>query len=68
MEVPQKYVLVIRAESLDEAVEETLHLAYVFVMRALHERRLQGINGPYEDFALQLLALLQQHRGAYTTH
>lgn len=67
MDFPQKYVIVIRAESMDEAVEETLHLAYVFLMRALREHRAQGRNGEYERFAIELLALLQRYRNQYTT-
>jgi hypothetical protein len=63
----QKYLIVIRAEGLDEVAEQALHLAYLFVGRALHERRRHGLNGDYEAFAIELLALLQRYRAAYTT-
>ena len=67
MNFAHKYVLFIKGDTLDEMTEEALHLAYVFVMRALQEHRLQGRNGVYEAFAVELLAMLQKHRGLYTT-
>jgi hypothetical protein len=66
MNFAQKYVLSIKVDTLDEGVEEALHLAYMFVMRALQEHRSQGRNGEFEAFALELLAMLQKHRYLYT--
>ncbi len=45
MNFAQKYVLSIKVDTLDQAAEEALHLAYIFVMRALQEHRSQGRNG-----------------------
>jgi hypothetical protein len=67
MDFPQKYVIVIRADSTDEAVEEALHFSYLFLMRALNEHRARGRNGDYELFAMELLTMLQRNRGLYTT-
>ncbi len=66
MEMPQKYVILVRASSIDQAVEETLHLAYIFLVRAIQEHRARGRNGEYEDFAMELLAFLQRTRRLYT--
>lgn len=67
MELPEKYVIVVRADSTDEALEESLHLTYLFLMRALRAHQAQGRNGEYEAFAIELLAMLQRHRNVYTT-
>lgn len=67
MQFGHKYVLYIQGNTIDEVTEEALHLAYIFVMRALQEHRIQGRNGEYEAFALELLALLQRYRHVYTT-
>jgi len=64
---PYKYVLFIKGDTVDEIVEETLHLVYIFVMRALREHRRRGRTGKYEEFAIGLLAMLQEHRDLYTT-
>ena len=66
MQFGHKYVLYIQGNTIDEVAEEALHLVYIFVMRALQDRRSQGLNGEYEVFALELLALLQRHRHLYT--
>jgi hypothetical protein len=67
MNFAHKYVLFIKGDTLDEVSEEALHLAYLFVMRALQEHRIQGRNGEYETFAVELLAMLQKYRYLYTT-
>jgi hypothetical protein len=66
MQFGHKYVLFIQANTVDEVAEEALHVAYIFVMRTLQERRNQGLNGEYEEFGLELLALLQRYRHLYT--
>ncbi len=66
MNLAHKYALFIKGDTLDEMVEEGLHLVYVFLMRALQEHRRQGGNGDYESFAVELLALLQKYRTLYT--
>ena len=68
MEVhPQKYAIYIKGNTVDEIIEEALHLVYIFLLRALREHRRQGRNGAYEAFAIGLLAMLQKHRDLYTT-
>jgi hypothetical protein len=68
MEVhPQKYAIYIKGNTVDEIIEEALHLVYIFLLRALREHRRQGRNGEYEAFAIGLLAMLQTHRDLYTT-
>ncbi len=68
MEVhPQKYDISIKGNTVDEIIEEALHLVYIFLLRALREHRRQGRNGEYEEFAIGLLAMLQKHRDLYTT-
>jgi hypothetical protein len=62
-----KYLIYIRGNTLDEATEEALHLAYWLQTRALLEHRRQGRNGDYETFAIEFLALLQKCRHLYTT-
>jgi hypothetical protein len=62
-----KYLIYIRGNTLDEATEEALHLAYWLLTRALLEHRRQGRNGDYETFAVEMLALLQRCRHLYTT-
>jgi len=67
MEVhPYKYAIYIKGNTVGEIIEETLHLAYVFVMRSLREHRRQGRNGKYEEFAIGFLAMLQKYRDVYT--
>ena len=62
-----KYLIYVRGNTLDEATEEALHLAYWLLTRALLEHRRQGRNGDYEAFAVEVLALLQRCRHLYTT-
>jgi hypothetical protein len=64
--MPQ-YLIYVKGLTLDEATEEVLHLAYLFLIRALREHKAQGRNGEFEAFAIELLALLQRSRQAYTT-
>ena len=67
MNFAHKYVLFIKGDTLDEVTEEALHIAYLFLMRALMEHRRKGRNGEYEAFAIELLAMLQKYRNLYTT-
>ncbi len=67
MNFAHKYVLFIKGDTVNDIVEEGLHVVYVFLMRALQEHRMQGKNGEYETFAVELLALLQKYRTLYTT-
>ena len=67
MPLTQQYLIYIRGDSLDQVTEESLHLTYFFVGRALQEHRRRGRNGEYEEFAVELLALLQRCRHVYTT-
>lgn len=67
MNFAHKYELSIKVDTLDQGAEEALHLAYMFVMRALQEHRIQGRNGEYEAFALEFLAMLQKNRYLYTS-
>jgi len=67
MNFAHKYVLFIKGDTVNDIVEEGLHLVYVFLMRALQEHRNQGRNGEYETFAVEMLALLQKYRHLYTT-
>lgn len=67
MTLTQQYLIYIRADTLDEATEESLHLSYWFLTRRLQDHRRQGRNDEFEAFALQVLALLQQYRHTYTS-
>jgi len=67
MSLTRQYLVYVRADTLDQAAEEALHLTYWFLTRALQEHRSQGKNGDYEAFAVGVLALLQQYRHVYTT-
>ena len=63
----QKYSIMVNGENLDEAVEETAHLLYLLLGRALQEhRRRHREECDFEDFALEALALLLKYRAAYT--
>ncbi len=66
MTLTQQYLIYIRADSVSEATEQSLHLTYWFLTRALADHRRQGENGDFETFALEVLALLQKHRHLYT--
>jgi len=62
-----KYAIIINADDLDEAVEETAHLLYFLLGRALQEhRRRHAEECDFEEFALEALALLLKYRQAYT--
>ena len=63
-----KYLIYIRGNTLYEATEEALHLAYWLLTRALLEHRRQGRNGDFEAFAIEVLASLQKYRHLYTTN
>lgn len=67
MSLTRQYLVYIRADTLDQATEEALHLTYWFLTRALQEHRSHGQNGDYEAFAVGVLALLQRYRHVYTT-
>jgi hypothetical protein len=60
------YLIVIRANTLEEITEEALHFAYLFLSRSLQRHHQDG-DGEYEEFALSVLALLRQYRHLYTT-
>jgi hypothetical protein len=66
MTLTQQYLIYIRADTLAEATEQSLHLTYWFLTQALQEQRRGGRNGEFEAFALEALALLQKHRHLYT--
>lgn len=64
---PQKYAIVVNGDNLDEAVEETAHLLYLLLGRALQaHRRIHSEECGFEEFALEALALLLKYRQAYT--
>ena len=67
MPLTRQFLIYIRGDTLEEATEESLHMTYLFVSRDLQERRRQGRNGEFEEFAVELLALLQRCRHVYTT-
>ena len=63
----QKYAIVVNGDNLDEAVEETAHLLYLLLGRALQaHRRNHTEECEFEEFALEALALLLKYRQAYT--
>lgn len=71
MGTDQKYLIYIRGDTLQEITEESAHLLYFFLNRLLQEqrRRVEEMavepwlrDRHFEDFAIQLLALLQQYR------
>jgi len=65
-EHPHKYAIYIKGNTVDEIIEEALHLVYIFVLRSLREHRRLGRNGDYERFTIELLATLQKNRDLYT--
>ena len=67
MGITYQYLIYIRGDSLDEVTEESLHLTYLFLSRALRQHRQEGRNGEFETFAVETLALLQKYRYLYTT-
>jgi hypothetical protein len=67
MALTRQFLIYIRGDSLEEVTEESLHLSYFFVALDLKERRKQGRNGEFEEFAVEFLALLQRCHHVYTT-
>lgn len=63
----QRYLIVVRGDSIAHITEEALHFLYFFLSRALAQHRAEGKNGEYEDFALGVLGLLQRYRHLYTS-
>ncbi len=66
-ETPRKYAIIVDGNSLDEAVEETAHLLFLLLGRALRaHRRDHVVECGFEEFALETLALLAKYRGVYS--
>lgn len=64
---PRKYAIIVDGDSLDEAVEETAHLFYLLLGRALRAHRRDHIEEcGFEEFALETLALLLKYRPVYS--
>jgi len=64
---PPKYAIIVDGDSLDEAVEEAAHLLYLLLGRALRaHRRNQAEDCGFEDFALEMLAVLVKYRSVYS--
>ena len=64
---PRKYAIIVDGDSLDEAVEETAHLFYLLLGRALRaHRRDHTEECGFEEFALEALALLLKYRSVYS--
>jgi len=63
----RKYAIIVDGDSLEEAVEETAHLLYLLLGRALRaHRRDHAEECGFEEFALEELALLTKYRSAYS--
>jgi hypothetical protein len=66
-EIPRKYAIIVDGNSLDEAVEETAHLFYLLLGRALRaHRRDHPDECGFEAFALETLAILERYRSVYS--
>lgn len=66
-DIPHKYAIIVDGDNLDEAVEETAHLFYLLLGRALRARRRSNVEDrEFEQFALEALALLVKYREVYT--
>ena len=64
----QKYAIIVNGNNLDEAVEETAHLLYLILSRALRaHRRDHERQCGFEAFALETLAVLSKYRAVYST-
>ena len=64
----QKYSIIVNGNNLDEAVEETAHLLYLLLSRALRaHRRDHERECGFEAFALETLAVLSKYRNVYST-
>lgn len=65
--MPRYYEINIRGSTPEDITEEALHFAYSCLTRSLRQHRLEGKNGEYEVFAVEVLALLQRYWHLYTT-
>jgi len=66
-DTPQKYAIILDGDSLDEAVEEAAHLLYLLLGRALRaHRRDHAEECGFEEFALEMLAVLANYRDRYS--
>jgi len=66
-DIHRKYAIIVDGNSLDEAVEETAHLFYLLLGRALRaHRRDHTEECGFEEFALEALALLSRYRNTYS--
>ena len=64
---PPKYAIIVDGDSLDEAVEEAAHLLYLLLGRALRAHRRDHYEEcGFEEFALEMLAMLDRYRNAYS--
>lgn len=77
MGADHRFIIYIRGDTLQDVTEESAHLLYFFLNRLLQEHRKQvrdpasdprGENRHFEDFAIQILALLQQYRNVCAEH
>ena len=63
----KKYAIIVDGDNLDEAVEEAAHLLFLLLGRALRaHRRLHIEECGFEEFALEMLAVLTRYRNAYS--
>src|SRR6266852_4691868 len=63
----RKYAIIVDGDSLEEAVEETAHLLYLLLGRALRAHRRDHSEGcAFDDFALETLAVLDRYRSVYS--
>ncbi len=66
-EAPPKYAIVVDGNDLDEAVEEAAHLLYHLLGRALRAHRRDHVEEcGFEEFALEMLAVLARYRSIYS--
>jgi hypothetical protein len=66
-EGPQRYAIIVKGDSLEEVVEETAHLFYMVLSRTLRaHRRHHSEECPFEEFALEALAVLTKYREVYS--
>ena len=64
---PRKYAIIVDGDSLDEAVEEAAHLLYLLLGRTLRaHRRNHTEECGFEEFALEMLAVLAKYRSVYS--
>ena len=63
----QKFAIIVNGDNLEEAVEETAHLLYHLLGRALRAHRRDHIDDcGFEEFALETLAALAKYRSVYS--